>query len=146
MQYRLELFSFLFLSALLGLAGCSGGNGDHEEAHSEDQKPVQHLQLDDITSSEEAATVFAEETAFIRGQSGQLSPEAMHEIHMSTYSLEKAVAYYVENLEGPEQELAERIAVVVEDIHLASEKNDGEAMETYIDQLESLAGDFRPNP
>ena len=58
---------------------------------------------------------------------------------MSTYSLEKAVAYFVENSEAEEQDLAKQIAVIVEEIHLASENNRSEDTRSYIDQLEKLA-------
>ena len=67
---------------------------------------------------------------------------------MSTYSLEKAVAYFVENSEAEGQILAEQIAVVVEEIHLASENNRSEDTRSYIDQLDKLAknsGSFRAN-
>ena len=67
---------------------------------------------------------------------------------MSTYSLENAVAYFVENSEAEEQNLAEQIAVVVEEIHLASENNRSENTRSYIDQLDKLAriaGSFRAN-
>jgi hypothetical protein len=127
------------------LAGCNSEKSEPSTAHSESDAPIQHLQLEEITSAEEAATVFAKEVAFIQDQK-ELTPGAMHAIHMSTYSLEKAVAYYAENLEDVQQELAGEIAAVVEEIHLASENNRAEETEKHVRKLASLVEDFQPNP
>ena len=132
------------------LSACSDQHSDHTSghtAHEHDEKPIQHLKLDNILSLEEATTVFANEVAFIIGKK-ELTAGALHEIHMSTYSLEKAVAYFAENTEGESQNLAEQIAVVVEEIHLASENNRTEDTRGFIDQLDKLAqiaGSFRDN-
>ena len=132
------------------LSACSDQHSDHideHSAHDHNEKPIQHLKLEDIYSLEEASAVFAKEVDFIIGKK-ELTAGALHEIHMSTYSLEKAVAYFVENSEAEEQNLAEQIAVVVEEIHLASENNRSEDTRSYIDQLDKLAriaGSFRAN-
>ena len=137
----LTFYSFLFAS--LGLfSACSDQPADHGDGHSSEEKPTQHLTLPDITSATEAATVYAEELAFILGET-DFTPEAMGQIHISTYSLEKAVAYYVENSEGEKKELAEKIAVVVEDIHLASENNRAEDTQKAVEQLSELAKQFQ---
>ena len=124
---------------------CSEQGGDPVNDHSsqeQDEKPIQHLKLEAITSGDKAAAVFAKEVAFITGREA-LTPAVMHEIHMSTYSLEIAVAYYAENSESDKKALAEQIAVVVEAIHLASENNRAEDTKKYIDQLAELANKFQ---
>ena len=132
------------------LSACSDQHSDHideHSAHDHNEVPIQHLKLEDIYSLEEASAVFAKEVDFIVGKE-ELTAGALHEIHMSTYSLEKAVAYFVENSEAEEQNLAEQISVVVEEIHLASENNRSEDTRSYIDQLDKLAknsGSFRAN-
>ena len=123
------------------LSACSDQQSDHideHSAHDHNEKPIQHLKLEDIYSLEEATSVFAKEVDFIIGKE-ELTAGTLHEIHMSTYSLEKAVAYFVENSETEEQDLAKQIAVIVEEIHLASENNRSEDTRSYIDQLEKLA-------
>ena len=127
------------------LSACSDQLSDHTSdhsnghaAHEHDEKPIQHLKLDNILSLEEATTVFTKEVAFITGKE-ELTAGVLHEIHMSTYSLEKAVAFFVENSQGEEKSLAEEIAVVVEEIHLASENNRSNETRGFIDQLEKLA-------
>ena len=132
------------------LSACSDQHSDHidkHSAHDHNEKPIQHLKLEDIYSLEEASAVFAKEVDFIVGKE-ELTALALHEIHMSTYFLEKAVAYFVENSEAEDRILAEQIAVVVEEIHLASENNRSEETRSYIDQLDKLTkttGSFRAN-
>ena len=113
-------------------------HADGHVSHEHDDKPIQHLKLENILSLEKATTVFSKEVAFITGKE-EFTAGALHEIHMSTYSLEKAVAYFVENSQGEEKSLAEEIALVVEEIHLASENNRAEDTRGFIDQLEKLA-------
>ena len=111
---------------------------DGHAGHEHDDKPIQHLKLENILSLEEATTVFTKEVAFITANE-ELTAGILHEIHMSTYSLEKAVAYFVENSQGEVKILADQIAVVVEEIHLASENNRADDTRGFIDQLEKLA-------
>lgn len=110
---------------------------DGHAAHEHNEKPIQHLKLENILSLEEATTVFTKEIAFITGKE-KLTDGVLHEIHMSTYSLEKAVKYFVENSQGEDKSLAQQIAVVVEEIHLASENNRADDTRSFIDQLEKL--------
>ena len=126
------------------LSDYTDDHADGDVGHEHDDKPIQHLKLENILSLEKATTVFSKEVAFITGKE-ELTAGALHEIHMSTYSLEKAVAYFVENSQGEEKSLAEEIAFVVEEIHLASENNRTEDTRSFIDQLEKLvqiAGSF----
>ena len=84
------------------LSACSDQHSDHideRSAHDHNEKPIQHLKLEDIYSLEKASAVFAKEVDFIIGKE-ELTAGVLHEIHMSTYSLEKAVAYFVENSEA----------------------------------------------
>ena len=71
---------------------------------------------------EEAKGIFIDNTARIRSLQ-PLDLESASQLHIITYTLEKSVAYFAENLNGDKQELAKKIAVVVEDIHIASEKS-----------------------
>lgn len=145
------MFIYIIIAISILLSACSDQISDHTNDHSDghadheyEEKPIQHLNLKNILSVEEATTVFTKEVAFITGRE-ELTAAALHEIHMSTYSLEKAVAYFVENSQGEEMSLAEQIAVVVEDIHLASEKNRADDIRGFINQLEKLsqiAGSF----
>ena len=86
------------------------------------QKPVQHLDLPDLTSLEEAKNIFLETTKALKEKQTLDEPE-LNEVHIITYSLEKAVAYFKDNLENENQLLANQMAVVVEEVHLASENN-----------------------
>ena len=120
------------------LSDYTSEHADGHAAHEHDDKPIQHLKLENILSLEKATSVFSKEVALITGKE-ELTAGALHEIHMSTYSLEKAVAYFVENTQGKEKSLAKEIAVVVEEIHLASENNRTDDTRGFIDQLEKLA-------
>lgn len=142
MKIKTYLQSTLLSGLVCLLAACSGQNNEPEAAQAAHDKPIQHLHLEDITSLNEAVRVFAKEVAFIQGQT-ELTPQVLHDIHMSTYSLEKAVAYYVENSEGARKELAEQIAEVTEQIHLASERNQPEATAKHIEQLKALTEQFQ---
>jgi len=140
MKHRYRFF-FVLITAWIGSVACTKQNSEPDGSHSNGEKPIQHLTLDAITSAAEAARVFSEEVGFIASKQ-DLTPAALHEIHMSTYSLEKAVAYFVENASGPRREQAEEIAAVVEDIHLASENNRPQATKESIEQLVVLAKKF----
>jgi len=70
-------------------------------------KPIQHVQLPDVTSLEEAMTVFSETTLELQDKT-ELSATQLHEIHIITYSLEKAVAYFAENMKGEQQVTAKK--------------------------------------
>ena len=105
------------------------------------EKPVQHIIVEDIASSSEANNVFIEMTSDLKTKK-ILDTYELHEIHMITYSLEKSVAFYAENLNGKAQKLAEDMAVVVEEMHLASENNRQEATKESLSNYFKLAEDF----
>lgn len=111
--------------------------------------PIQHKQVADITDKAEAKKVFQESTEALKKQE-KLTPEAMHEIHMITYSLEKSVAYFAENTKGKSQMLANKMVDVVENIHLNSETNEVEktqaALDTYYPLAEKLMGLWKLAP
>lgn len=102
------------------------------------EKPVQHLKLEDITSYDEAKKVFFETTSQIKSKT-KLDAAELHEIHMITYSLEKAIAYFVENMEAEQKVSAEKIAMVVELVHLGSENNRTEETKVYLEDYFSRA-------
>jgi hypothetical protein len=71
-----------------------------------------------------------------------LNIENASQIHIITYTLEKSVAYFAENLKGEKQALAMKIAVVVEDIHIASESNRLEELQEHLDKYFDLVDEF----
>lgn len=101
-------------------------------------KPIQHLQLPEVTSLKEAKTVFAKTTAELQSKK-KLDSAELHQIHMTTYSLEKAVAYFADNLLGGQQVAAKKLAEVVELIHLASENNRTEETRVYLEDYSARA-------
>ncbi len=105
------------------------------------EKAVQHIIIEDITSFSEAKKVFIETTNDLKAKT-VLDENELHQIHMITYSLEKSLAFYAENLSGTAQKLAEDIAVVVEEIHLASENNRQESTRESLSNYLKLAKDF----
>jgi hypothetical protein len=106
-----------------------------------EQEPVQHLKMEDVTSMEDAKKIFLETTSEIRSKK-KLDVAELQEIHVITYSLEKSVAYFVENAEGERKKLAEEIAVVVEDIHLSSENNRKKETQALLKKYFDLADRF----
>jgi hypothetical protein len=106
-----------------------------------EQEPVQHLKMEDVTSMEDAKKTFLETTSEIRSKQ-KLDVAELQEIHVITYSLEKSVAYFVENAEGERKKLAEEIAVVVEDIHLSSENNRQKETQALLKKYFDLADRF----
>jgi flagellar biosynthesis component FlhA len=106
-----------------------------------EEKPVQHLKVADVGSMEDARRIFIEKTSEIKSKK-KLDPVELEQIHIITYSLEKSVAYFAENLEGHRQELAKEIAVVVEDIHLDSENKRQEKIRNHLNRYFDLAERF----
>lgn len=106
-----------------------------------DAEPVHHFKLADLTSMADAKKVFIETTTEIKGKQ-KLDAEELHEIHIITYSLEKSVEFFTQNLTGDKQELAEEIAVLVEKIHLNSETNRTEETREYLKAYFELADQF----
>ena len=60
-------------------------------------KAIKHIDLPDITSYEEAKEVFNQTTSELR-EKNKLDATELQEVHMITYSLEKAVAYFSKNM------------------------------------------------
>ncbi len=120
--------------------GHDHAEGDH--AHDgEAGERIKHLEVPDVTSAEDAKTIFLERTAEITGKE-KLDTQELHEIHMATYHLETAVAYYAENSEGARKEAAEKLAVVVEEVHLSSEGFKPEEARKHIAEFARLAEAF----
>lgn len=109
-----------------------------QDMASASDKPVKHLTLPDVTSFEEAKKVFMETSVELRSKT-TLDTDELHEIHITTYSLEKAVAYFVENMKGDKQVEAAKLAEVVELIHLASENDRAEETRVYLEKYANLA-------
>jgi len=106
-----------------------------------EEKAVQHIKLADVTSAAQAKKVFLKSTSDIKSKK-KLDAAELHEIHFITYSLEKSVAFYAENLSGDRQELAKEMAEVVEFIHINSENNRKEKTKKYLNQYFDLAAQF----
>jgi hypothetical protein len=105
------------------------------------EKPTQHLQIADVTSMEDAKEIFLEKTLEIRNMKN-IHLEESSKIHVITYTLEKSVAYFAENLTGEKQSLAKEMAVVVEDIHLSSENNRLEKLQEHLREYFDLVDEF----
>jgi hypothetical protein len=127
-QLALFVFSMLFSFSVLA--------GDETK-----EKPTQHLQIADVTSMEEAKAIFLDKTVEIRNKE-TLDLETASQIHIITYTLEKSVAYFAENLEGEKQEQAKQMALVVEDIHITSESNRLDELQKHLDKYSELANRF----
>jgi hypothetical protein len=127
-QLALSFFTLLFSLSVLAV----------DESK---QKPTQHLQIADVQSMQEAKAIFIDKTAEIRAKR-PLSLEVASQIHIITYNLEKSVAYFVENLKGEKQAQAAEIAVVVEDIHIASEGSRLEELDKHLGKYFDLVDEF----
>lgn len=127
----------LCISALL-ISSLSFASGVHDE-----EKSIQHFKAADVTSLEEAKSIFFETSDSIK-QKKQLDEKELHEIHIITYTLEKSVAYLSEHLTDKGQALAQDIAVVVEDIHINSENNRQEKTREHLDKYFLLVEKLTP--
>lgn len=105
------------------------------------EKPIQHRIVPDITAFDEAKKVFAETTSQIKRKT-LLDAQELHDIHMITYSLEKAIAYFAETFDGDAKSASEKLAEVVELIHLGSENNRKVETEIYMKEYFKLAEAF----
>ena len=94
-----------------------------------------------MTTESSAAEVMKSTTEQLRAKTN-LDALELHEIHMITYSLEKAVAFFAENLSGSRQVTAQEMAVVVEGVHLSSENNRKEDTKAALDQYFALFESF----
>ena len=106
-----------------------------------DEKPTQHLKVADVTSMDEAKDTFLATTLEIKGL-GDVGLEEAAKIHVITYTLEKSVAYFSENLTGEKQSIAKEMAVVVEDIHITSENNRMDELHKHLDTYYGLVDRF----
>ncbi|AZZ97112.1 DUF6746 family protein [Pseudoalteromonas sp. R3] len=106
-----------------------------------DEKSIQHLKVADVTSVEDARKIFIEKTSEIRSKR-DLDAAELQDIHVITYTLEKSVEFFTLNLIGDKKKLAEDIAVVVEDIHINSERNRKEETQKHLNQYFVLADKF----
>ena len=86
------------------------------------KEAIKHVNLPDITSYQEAKEVFNQTTTELR-QKDKYDETELREIHLITYSLEKAIAYFLENMEHDQQASAKKLAELVELIHIGSENN-----------------------
>ena len=134
------------LSFLMFSCGHHHHHGEgHDHHHDGDKtKPVQHLKIADVTSFASAKKIFIDKTAEIKSKT-KLDPTELQQIHFITYSLEKAVAYFAENLKGDQQKLAMKIAEVVENVHLASENNRKSDTVKNLSEYYKLAESFLKN-
>ena len=116
-------------------------NSELTVSNERDEKPIQHLKLEDIASESSAVEVMQSTTEQLQSRTN-LDTLELHEIHMITYSLEKAVAFFAINLSGTRQVTAQEMAVVVEEIHLSSENNRKEDTKAALDQYFALFESF----
>ena len=75
------------------------------------EEPVQHLKIADVTSMKYAKKIYIENTSESKSKK-KLDQVELQQIHIITYSLEKSVAYFVENLKGERQELAKKLPLL----------------------------------
>jgi hypothetical protein len=109
-----------------------------EASETQKEKPIQHLKIADITSMDGAVKVFNETITKLKSKT-KFDAAELHDIHMITYSTEKAIAYFGENLTGEQKEIAKKAAVILEEVHLASEGNKKEATEKNLTEFLALA-------
>jgi len=102
---------------------------------------VKHVKIADVTSMEEAKSIFIKNTSEIRRKK-KFNLLELQQIHIITYSLEKSVSYLVENLKDERQYLAKKIAVSVEDIHVNAENNRPQKTIEHLNKYLNLADKF----
>ena len=140
-------YLILCVSLSLGFIGCQKDVETVEEnseltlSHAQVEKPIQHLKLEDIASESKAVEVMKATTEQLRSKT-TLDALELHEIHMITYSLEKALAFFAENLSGARQETAQEMALVVEEVHPNSENNRKEATKAALEHYFALFESF----
>ena len=134
-------YLILCVAVSLAFVGCQKDVETVDVNSEQDEKPIQHLKLEDIATESSAVKVMQSTTEQLRAKTN-LDALELHEIHMITYSLEKAVAFFAENLNGARQATAQEMAVVVEEIHLSSENNRKEDTKAALDQYFALFESF----
>ena len=130
-----------YVTLSIGFLGCQKDVETVKEHIDKAEKPIQHLKLEDIASESNAVEVVQSTTEQLRARTN-LDALELHEIHMITYSLEKAVAFFAENLSGARQVTAQEMAFVVEKVHLSSENNRKEDTKAALDQYFALFESF----
>ena len=105
------------------------------------KKPIEHVKVADVTTLEDAKRILFEETLLLK-QKQSLDTQALHDIHMITYRLEKSIAFFTEHLNGESQQLAKTLAKVVEEIHLDSENNRISETEQHLEKYHALTDTF----
>lgn len=131
----------LILAAGMSLGACSNSDKKETDTTPAKETSVKHVEAKEVTSAAEAKKTFIEKTAEIQSKK-TLDANELHDIHMITYTLEQAVAYYTKNLTGERQSQAKEIAVVVEEIHIASENNRKESVQQHLSKYFVLAEKF----
>ena len=134
-------YLILCVALSLGFLGCQKDVETVEENSDQAEKPIQHLKLEDVATESSAVEVMQSTTEQLRAKT-KLDALELHEIHMITYSLEKAVAFFAENLSGARQVIAQEMAVVVEEVHLSSENNRKDATKAALEQYFALFESF----
>ena len=134
------MFPIIRTLSLLGLTIFIGACQDNADV-SHEQKPVQHLQLPDIATQSKAWDVLQKTNEQLRTRQ-QLDTGELNEIHMITYSLEKAIAYFATESEPTLAKQAQAMAIVVEDLHLHSENNRKEASQAALNRYFKLYEPF----
>lgn len=129
----LQIFRTL---CLLGLSIIIGACQDNTELSNE-QKPAQHLQIPDIVNQAEAWNVLQKTSQQLQSHQ-QLDASELNEIHMITYSLEKAIAYFATQSEPTLVKQAQAMAIEIEDLHLHSENNRREASQAALNRYFKL--------
>ena len=105
------------------------------------KEAVKHMNLPDITSYDEAKKVFDQTTTELK-EKNKLDETELQEVHMITYSLEKAVAYFSKNMEGDQQVSAKEIAELVELVHVSAENNRASETKVYLQEYFELANTY----
>ncbi|NVK12082.1 MAG: hypothetical protein HWD83_08775 [Gammaproteobacteria bacterium] len=105
---------------------------------------VRHLELEEVTSFEVAEDIFSADTERLKAIS-ELNPATLHDIHFITYSLETAVAFFVNNSHSEESAYYQELAEVVEEIHIASENGRAEETRDHLDRYFAMAEAREPS-
>ena len=115
--------------------------GSTAEMSEKGEKPTKHVDLPDITSKEKAVEVMKATTDQLKSET-KLDEKELGEIHIITYSLEKAIAYFAEHEKSEKQASAKKMAEVVETVHLNSENNRKAETKIALDEYFKLADAF----
>ena len=112
-----------------------------QAAGASEVKPGKHLEVPSVTTIEDAKMIFLEKTLEMNSKQ-TLNETELQQIHIITYSLEKSLIYFNENLTGEKKRLVKKIADTVESIHLNSENNRKEETQKQLNKYFGLASKF----